>query len=63
MSGDEVLFEFRPVGNAVRVCAIHVATNTEIVIVGPATAPPEVLKRTALQKLAFVLNKKKEEKR
>jgi hypothetical protein len=55
----EVLFEFSRVGNVMRVTAIDVDTNTEIVIAGPATAPQASLQNTALQKLRYVLAKKK----
>ena len=35
----EVIFEFHPIGNIVRVTAMDVATMTEISIQGPAGAP------------------------
>ncbi len=57
----EVLFEFSRVGNVVRVTAIDVDSNTEIVIAGPATAPQAALRSTALQKLRYVMAKKKGE--
>jgi hypothetical protein len=60
-AGDEVLFEFSRLGNFMRVTAVHVATNTEVVIAGPATAPQAALQNTALQKLRYVLAKKKGE--
>ena len=58
---DEVLFEFSRVGNVMRVSAVHVPTNIEVVIAGPATAPQAVLRNTALQKLRYVLAKKRGE--
>lgn len=57
----EVLFEFSRVGNVMRVTAIDVDSNTEIVIAGPATAPQAALQNTALQKLRYVLAKKRGE--
>jgi len=54
---DEVLFEFIRHGNAVRVSALHVATNIEVTIMGPANAPQAALQNTALQKLKYVLAK------
>ncbi len=54
----EVLFEMRAVGNAVKVSAIDPITNTEISIVGPATASPYTLKMNALRKLKSVLRKR-----
>jgi len=59
----EVLFEFSRVGNVMRVTAIDVDTNTEIVIAGPVNAPQAALQNTALQKLRYVLAKKKGESR
>jgi hypothetical protein len=59
--GDEVLFEFSRVGNFMRVTAVHVGTNTEVVIAGPLNAPQAALQNTALQKLRYVLAKKRGE--
>lgn len=56
----EVLFEMRVVGNAVKVSAIDPVTNTEISIMGPATASPYTLKMNALRKLKSVLRKRAE---
>ena len=53
----EVLFEFRRVGNVVRVTAIHVATATEIVLVGAVNAGDHALKMAAIRKLIYVLGK------
>lgn len=44
-----------------RVAALHVDTNTEVIIAGPVTAPQAALRNTALQKLRYVLAKKKGE--
>ncbi len=55
----EVLFEFSRVGNMVRVTAIDVDSNTEVIIAGPANAPQAALQSTALQKLRYVMAKKK----
>ncbi len=57
--GDEVLYEFHRHGNVVKVSVIHVPTNTEISIVGAATAGEYALKMAALRKLQYVLNKDK----
>jgi hypothetical protein len=57
MDGREVIFEFRPVGNLVRVTAMDVATMTEISIQGPLNAGEEILKRNALRRLEYVLRK------
>jgi len=47
----EVYFEFTVIGSAVRVAAIDAASNTEVVVMGPASAAQADLKRLALQKL------------
>ncbi len=56
----EVLFEFRRVGNVVKVSAFHVDTETEISLVGPPAAGEYGLKMAALKKLMYVLNKRQE---
>ncbi len=53
----EVLFEFRKIGNSVKVSAIDPQTNTEISIVGPATAGEYALKMAAIRKLQYVLGR------
>ncbi len=55
----EVLFEFRRIGNAVKVTAFHAPTLTEISVVGPAGATEAHLKMMALKRLEYVLAKKK----
>ena len=55
----EVIFEFRRIGNAVKVSAIHVPSNTEVSIVGSAGAGEQPLKAAALQKLRYVIEKNK----
>lgn len=51
----DVLFEFHHIGRSVRVAAIEPGTNTEVVVVGAATAGEAALKRLALRKLNAVL--------
>lgn len=58
LPGREVIFEFFPVGQYVRVSAMDTRTLVEISIQGPASAPEEVLKRNALKRLEYVLRKK-----
>ncbi len=53
----EVLFEVRQVGNAVKVSAIDPVTNTEVCVVGSATASPYTLKMNAVRKLRMVLRR------
>jgi hypothetical protein len=59
----EVLFEFVRHGNVVRVSALHVDSYIEVTIMGPATAPQQSLQGVALQKLRYVLAKKKAEEK
>lgn len=55
----EILFEIIPAGAVVKVTAVDSATGTEAIIQGPASAGEEILKRTALQKLNYLLGKEK----
>lgn len=55
----EVLFEFRRIGNVVKVTAFHTDTLTEISVMGPANAPEAHLKMVAIRRLEYVLAKKK----
>jgi hypothetical protein len=54
----EVLFEFRRVGNAVKVTAVHVDTDTEVCLVGTPAAGEHGLKMAAISKLRYVLAKR-----
>lgn len=58
LQGREVIFEFYPLGNVVRVSAMDTASLTEVSIQGPATANEEMLKRNALKRLEYVMRKK-----
>lgn len=58
LPGREVIIEFAPVGNVVRVSAMDTKTLTEVVISGPASAGEEMLKRNAVKRLEYVLKKK-----
>lgn len=57
MAARQVYFEFRRVGAYVKVSAIDALTGTEVSIVGNPAASEALLKRTALQKLEYVLAK------
>lgn len=54
----EVIIEFFPIGQIVKVSAMDVASLTEISIQGPQSAGEETLKRNALKRLDYVLKKK-----
>jgi len=58
MAGREIIFEFFPVGNVVKVTAMDTRTLTEVVIQGPANAGQAILKANALKRLEYVLRKK-----
>lgn len=58
---DEVLIEIQQIGNAVKVAAIDPETLTEVSIVGSPSAGEEALKRAAVRKLIWVLEKKRRE--
>jgi hypothetical protein len=47
----EVIIEMRPVGSVVRVAAVDVATGTEVIVFGPASAPQRTLEELAVNKL------------
>ena len=53
-----VIFEFSAVGNAVKVFAVDPDTGLEVSIVGPANAGEEALRRTAMSKLRYMLDKR-----
>ena len=58
-SGREVLIEFHQIGNSVKVTAVNPVTAVEVSIVGAANASQEMLKRLAVRKLDYVLEKQK----
>ncbi len=53
----EVLFEIFVMGNAVKVSAVHVQTNTEVSLIGAPGMTEFTLKANALRKLRSVLAK------
>jgi len=55
----EVLFEFSAIGNSVKVCAVDPVSLVEATICGPVRAGEQALKYAALQKLRYVLAKKR----
>ncbi len=56
---NEVIIEFQQIGNAVKVSAVDPESQIEVSIVGPPGAGEELLKRTAIRKLEYVLNKRR----
>lgn len=57
-TASQVIVEFIPVGSYVKVSAIDPKTRTEVSIVGDPKQGEEALKRTAVRKLLYILNKK-----
>ncbi|OSQ37871.1 DUF6898 family protein [Thalassospira mesophila] len=55
--GREIYIEFKQVGQYLRCTAIDSATGQEVTVAGPVSRNPEQLKRVAVQKLEYVLNK------
>ena len=60
--GREVLIEIMQVGNAVKVSAVDPATGVEVSIVGSPSAGEETLKRNAVNKLNYVLHRRRAER-
>jgi hypothetical protein len=58
LAGREVIFEFRPVGNLMRVSAMDAETMTEVVIQCPLSAGEALFEKQALARLEYVLRKK-----
>ena len=54
-----VIIEFVKVGAYVKVSAIDPATRVEVSIVGDPSMSQSILERTAVQKLNYVLTKRK----
>jgi len=55
---DEVLLEFQRIGAYMKAIAIDPKTGTEVSVAGPATGSRELLTRTAINKLRYVLQRK-----
>jgi hypothetical protein len=58
LKGREVIFEYRQVGNIMRVSAMDTATMTEIVLQCPVNAGEAAFQKNALMRLEYVLKKK-----
>jgi len=54
----EIIIEFHPVGNLVKVSAMDIKSLTEISIQGPKSAGETALQQNALKRLEYVLKKK-----
>ena len=59
-AGREVILEFQRLGNIVKVTATDSETLVEVSIQGPAQASEAELRRTAIDKLNYVLRKRAE---
>ncbi|MCK5284241.1 MAG: hypothetical protein KAJ86_01495 [Alphaproteobacteria bacterium] len=58
LKGREVIIEFYPVGQYVKVSAMDTKSLTEVSIQGPISADESVLKRNVLRRLEYVMKKK-----
>lgn len=58
LKGREVIFEFRSIGNVMKVSAMDVATLTEISVQCPVSSGTAAFKQSALRRLEYVLKKK-----
>ncbi len=58
LQGREIIIEFHPIGNVVKVSAMDTQSLTEISIQGPANGQESILKHNALKRLEYVLKKK-----
>jgi len=58
LQGREIIIEFYPLGNYMKVSALDVKTLTEISVQGPVKGAKETLKNNALKRLEYVLKKK-----
>lgn len=56
-SDDDILLEFQRIGSYMKVTAVDAATGTEVSVAGPATGSRELLKRTAVNKLHYVMKR------
>lgn len=56
---NEVLFEMQRVGNVLRVTVIDPNTATEVIMVADPRQSMETIKRLAVRKLVYVLDKKR----
>jgi len=57
LKGREVIFEFTPVGNIMKVVAMDTASLTEVTIQCPISAGQAAFKKNALMRLEYVLRK------
>ena len=58
LAGREIIVEFYPIGQFMKVSAMDVQSLTEVSIQGPVAAPEQTLKNNALKRLEYVLKKK-----
>jgi len=58
MLNRDIIIEFTPVGNVVRVTAMDTQTLTEVIISCPAGTPEATMKQNAVKRLEYVLKKK-----
>lgn len=57
MTEREILFEFHRIGAYLKATAVDTLTGIEVSVSGPAVGSQEMLKRTAVAKLDYVLKR------
>ncbi len=58
LSNREIIVEFYPLGNYVKVSAMDTQSLIEVSIQGSINSPKEILKTNALKRLEYVMKKK-----
>tara|TARA_B100001989_G_scaffold248984_1_gene223461 strand:- start:3871 stop:4071 length:201 start_codon:yes stop_codon:yes gene_type:complete len=58
LANREIIIEFYPIGNYMKVSAMDVETLTEVSVQGPVNGARETLKNNALKRLEYVMKKK-----
>ena len=58
LKGRDVIVEFFPIGQYVKVSAMDTTSLTEVSIQGPAGASEALLKANAIKRLEYVMKKK-----
>lgn len=59
MTKKDYIIEFIPHGRSVKVTAVDPETGTEVVIVGDAAQPREIMTKEAVRKLERILRKQR----
>ena len=58
LKGREIIIEFHPYGNLVRISAMDAKSLTEVSIQAPANTAQNIMERNVLRRLEYVMRKK-----